>query len=73
MRKLDMEVICPFCGAVLEEELEEELEPESNEVGGKAVYFCYRRICRNKEKHFGNGNIVVPYKKEKEKENENAI
>ena len=71
MRKLDMEVICPFCGAVLEEEL----EPESNEVGGKAVYFCYRRICRNKEKHFGNGNIVVPYKKEKEKEkeNENAI
>lgn len=53
-------IICPFCG----NELTEEIEPDVAQDALGNVYTCYLMICRNKDKHYGNGNIVIPFKKE---------
>lgn len=55
-----MKILCPFC-----KEPMEELEPEviKTVMGSKTIY---KKICNNKEKHFGNGNIIVPYKPDEE-------
>ena len=58
-------VFCPFC----HQEVTEDAAPSvcDNELGFS--YICYKKICRNKDKHRSNGNIVIPYKSERKRTN----
>lgn len=54
------EIRCPFCHEVMTK-----IEP-IKVINTYGKYTCYRMICKNKDKHYGNGNIIVPFKKEEE-------
>ncbi len=60
---MNNKVYCPFCHQEVTEEATSDVS--SNAIG--LTYICYAKICRNIEKHYSNGNIMIPYKSELKK------
>lgn len=57
-----MKIMCPWCG----EEMED-FAPMQIKEGDKVIRTVYKKVCYNREKHYGNGNIIIPYKPKEEK------
>ncbi|MCI6809622.1 MAG: hypothetical protein MR958_05460 [Spirochaetia bacterium] len=62
-------VFCPFC----HQEVTEDAAPSVCDNALGFSYICYKKICRNKDKHRSNGNIVIPYKSERKRTNTKKI
>jgi len=56
-------VFCPFC----HQEVTEDAAPTVCDNALGFSYICYKKICRNKDQHCHNGNIMIPYKSETKK------